>query len=155
MSTSSNITTTSEATELNAPDLTVLERPPQVLNNRNPLWVTDAVCSIVEGKTPLWWYAAITFTGTFAAIGGACILYMICTGVGVWGSNSPCFWAWDITNFIFWVSMAHAGSLISALLFLTRQKWSLSISRAAEAMTVFAIVCAGVYPAIHIGLLAI
>ena len=76
---------------------------------------------------------------------------MICTGVGVWGSNSPCFWAWDITNFIFWVSMAHAGSLISALLFLTRQKWSISISRAAEAMTVFAIICAGVYPAIHIG----
>jgi len=147
MSTPSIIT----AAETETPDLHVLERPPQVLNNRGPLWVTDAVCSIVEGKTPLWWYAAIAFTGTFAAIGGACILYMICTGVGVWGSNSPCFWAWDITNFIFWVSMAHAGSLISALLFLTRQKWSLSISRAAEAMTVFAIVCAGVYPAIHIG----
>ena len=133
------------------PDLTVLARPPQVLNNRGPLWVTDAVCAIVEGKTPLWWYAAITLSGTFAAIGGACILYMIVTGVGVWGSNSPCFWAWDITNFIFWVSMAHAGSMISALLFLTRQKWSISISRAAEAMTVFAIICAGVYPAIHIG----
>jgi len=150
MSTPSTVTT-NETVDPGAPDLRVLERPPQVLNNRGPLWVTDAVCSIVEGKTPLWWYAAITFTGSFAAIGGACILYMICTGVGVWGSNSPCFWAWDITNFIFWVSMAHAGSLISALLFLTRQKWSLSISRAAEAMTVFAIICAGVYPAIHIG----
>ena len=132
-------------------DLSTIERPPQVLNGRDPLWVTDAVCSIVESKTPLWWYVGISISGTFAAIGGACILYMIATGVGVWGSNSPCFWAWDITNFIFWVSMAHAGSLISALLFLTRQKWSLSISRAAEAMTVFAIICAGVYPAIHIG----
>jgi Ni/Fe-hydrogenase subunit HybB-like protein len=137
--------------ENESPDLSAIARPPQVLNNRGPLWVTDAVCSIVEGKTPLWWYAAISVSGAFAAMGGACILYMIVTGVGVWGSNSPCFWAWDITNFIFWVSMAHAGSLISALLFLTRQKWSISISRAAEAMTVFAIICAGVYPAIHIG----
>jgi molybdopterin-containing oxidoreductase family membrane subunit len=135
------------------PDLqgSASSRPPQVLNGRGPLWVTDAVCSIVEGKTPLWWYAAIALSGSLAAAGGACILYMICTGVGVWGSNSPAFWAWDITNFIFWVSMAHAGSFISAVLFLTRQKWSLSVSRAAEAMTVFAIVCAGVYPAIHIG----
>lgn len=141
----------STSNETVTPDLSAIARPPQVLNNRGPLWVTDAVCSIVEGKTPLWWYAAITISGAFAAAGLACILYMIVTGVGVWGSNSPAFWAWDITNFIFWVSMAHAGSFISAVLFLTRQRWSLSVSRAAEAMTVFAIVCAGVYPAIHIG----
>ena len=73
MSTSSTVTTNENA-DLGTPDLSVLERPSQVLNHRGPLWVTDAVCSIVEGKTPLWWYAAITFTGTFAAIGGACIV---------------------------------------------------------------------------------
>lgn len=146
----STLTTNAEAVT-ETPDLEILARPPQVLNNRDPHWVTGAVCSIVEGKTPLWWWIGFSIAATFAGIGGACILYMIVTGVGVWGSNSPCFWAWDITNFIFWVSMAHAGSMISALLFLTRQKWSISIARVSEAMTVFAIMCAGVYPAIHIG----
>lgn len=139
------------ADQVHEPDLEILARPPHVLNNRGPIWITDGVCSIVEGKTPLWWWIGFLIASPLAGIGGACILYMIVTGVGVWGSNGPVFWAWDITNFIFWVSMAHAGSMISALLFLTRQKWSISISRVSEAMTVFAIVCAGVYPAIHIG----
>ena len=147
MSTPSIIT----ATDTETPDLRVLERPPQVLNNRGPLWVTDAVCSIVEGKTPLWWYAAIAFTGTFAAIGGACILYMICTGVGVWGSNNPCFWAWDITNFVWCIGIGHAGTLISAVLLLFRQKWRMAINRSAEAMTIFSVVQAGLFPIIHMG----
>ena len=72
-------------------------------------------------------------------------------GIGVWGLNVPVGWAWDITNFVFWVGIGHAGTLISAILLLFRQKWRTSINRAAEAMTLFAVLCALTYPGIHVG----
>ena len=74
-----------------------------------------------------------------------------CTGIGVWGLNIPVGWAFDITNFVFWVGIGHAGTLISAILFLFRQKWRTAINRFAEAMTIFAVICAGIFPAIHVG----
>ena len=77
--------------------------------------------------------------------------YLISTGVGVWGQNHPVAWGWDITNFVFWIGIGHAGTLISAILFLTRQRWRTSVARAAEAMTIFAVMCAGLYPALHVG----
>jgi molybdopterin-containing oxidoreductase family membrane subunit len=77
--------------------------------------------------------------------------YLIATGVGVWGQNHPVAWGWDITNFVFWIGIGHAGTLISAILFLTRQRWRTSVARAAEAMTIFAVMCAGLYPALHVG----
>jgi molybdopterin-containing oxidoreductase family membrane subunit len=77
--------------------------------------------------------------------------YLIITGVGVWGNRSPVFWGWPIVNFVFWVGIGHAGTLISAILFLFRQDWRTGINRAAEAMTIFAVVCAGLFPGIHIG----
>ncbi len=77
--------------------------------------------------------------------------YQISTGVGVWGLNSPVGWAWDITNFVFWIGIGHAGTLISAILFLLRQKWRTSINRSAEAMTLFAVICAAIFPGIHVG----
>ena len=77
--------------------------------------------------------------------------YLIATGVGVWGNNAPVFWAWPIVNFVFWVGIGHAGTLISAILFLFRQNWRTSINRFAEAMTIFAVACAGIFPAIHVG----
>ena len=80
-----------------------------------------------------------------------CIGYQISTGVGVWGLNSPVGWAWDITNFVFWIGIGHAGTLISAILFLLRQKWRTSINRSAEAMTLFAVICAAIFPGIHVG----
>jgi molybdopterin-containing oxidoreductase family membrane subunit len=86
-----------------------------------------------------------------ATVSVLCVGYLISTGVGVWGLNHPVGWAWDITNFVFWIGIGHAGTLISAILFLTRQKWRTSINRAAEAMTLFAVVCAGIFPAIHVG----
>ena len=82
---------------------------------------------------------------------GFCVLYLIFTGVGVWGLNTPIAWAYDITNFVFWVGIGHAGTLISAILFLFRQKWRTSINRFAEAMTIFAVICAGLFPGIHVG----
>ena len=84
-------------------------------------------------------------------MGLCCIAYQISTGVGVWGENHPVGWAWDITNFVFWIGIGHAGTLISAILFLTRQKWRTSINRASEAMTLFAVICAGIFPGIHVG----
>jgi molybdopterin-containing oxidoreductase family membrane subunit len=69
----------------------------------------------------------------------------------VWGNDSPVFWGWDITNFVWWIGIGHAGTLISAILFLFRQKWRTGINRFAEAMTIFAVICAGIFPAIHTG----
>ena len=79
------------------------------------------------------------------------LTYKISTGVGVWGNNHPVMWGWDIINFVWWVGVAHAGTLISAMLFLTRQHWRTAIGRAAEAMTVFSVMMAGLYPGIHVG----
>ena len=77
--------------------------------------------------------------------------YLFLAGIGVWGLNVPVGWGFDITNFVFWVGIGHAGTLISAILFLFRQKWRTGINRFAEAMTIFAVICAGLFPAIHIG----
>ncbi len=128
-----------------------LERVPLVSNERKLPWITDSVSDIVESRTPLWWWLGFLITVPIALFGLLCIGYQISNGVGVWGENSPNGWAWDITNFVFWIGIGHAGTLISAILFLTRQKWRTSINRAAEAMTLFAVVCAGIFPGIHVG----
>jgi molybdopterin-containing oxidoreductase family membrane subunit len=128
-----------------------MPRPPMVLNNRSMSWITNLIAGIPEQKTPLWWYITIAITGSFAGFGVLCILYLLFTGVGVWGNNIPVGWAWDITNFVFWIGIGHAGTLISAILYLCRQKWRTSINRAAEAMTLFAVICAAIYPGIHVG----
>jgi molybdopterin-containing oxidoreductase family membrane subunit len=105
----------------------------------------------VERKTPLWWWIAISITGSFAAFGGFCIFYLLFTGVGVWGNNIPVGWAWDITNFVFWIGIGHAGTLISAILLLTRQRWRTAVNRSSEAMTLFAVICAAIFPGVHVG----
>ena len=82
----------------------------------------------------------------FATIG-----YLFWEGTGIWGLNNPVGWGWAIVNFVFWVGIGHAGTLISAVLFLFRQKWRTAINRFAEAMTIFAVICALVFPGIHVG----
>jgi molybdopterin-containing oxidoreductase family membrane subunit len=128
-----------------------LVRPALVDHGRSIQWVTENVSNIVENPTPKWWLLSFCITAPIALMGLVCIIYQISNGVGVWGENHPNGWAWDITNFVFWIGIGHAGTLISAVLFLTRQKWRTSINRAAEAMTLFAVVCAGIFPAIHVG----
>jgi molybdopterin-containing oxidoreductase family membrane subunit len=137
-----------------------IDREPDILGRDVPLiqgendfsTVTDTVCGIVEKpKPPRAWYiafaAAVMMTGVlFSMIG-----YLFFKGVGVWGLNSPVGWGFDITNFVFWVGIGHAGTLISAILFLFRQKWRTSINRFAEAMTIFAVMCAAIFPGIHVG----
>ena len=128
-----------------------IERAPLVTNNRSMSWISDHVASCTEKRAPVWWWVAFLISSSLATVSVLCIAYLISTGVGVWGLNHPVGWAWDITNFVFWIGIGHAGTLISAILFLTRQKWRTSINRAAEAMTLFAVVCAGIFPAIHVG----
>ncbi|MBL8821560.1 MAG: polysulfide reductase NrfD [Planctomycetia bacterium] len=113
--------------------------------------VTDAVCRIVEEPTPKHWWTAFGLASTGLLILVAMVGYLVLTGVGVWGLNNRIGWAWDITNFVFWVGIGHAGTLISAILFLFRQNWRTSINRAAEAMTIFAVICALLFPTIHVG----
>jgi molybdopterin-containing oxidoreductase family membrane subunit len=130
----------------------VLKREPLILNNRSMGWVTNRVSGIVENRQPLLWWLLFIPSSIIAAVGvGGGLVYLVSTGVGVWGSNNTVLWAWDITNFVFWIGIGHAGTLISAILFLTRQNWRTSINRAAEAMTIFAVTCAGIFPAFHVG----
>src|SRR5213594_1543293 len=128
-----------------------LERLPLVLNQRSFGWISDHIAGVAEGKTPLWWWIAFIPAVMILGVGTMCVTYLISTGVGVWGLMIPVAWAWDITNFVFWIGIGHAGTLISAILFLLRQRWRTSINRAAEAMTIFAVICAGIFPLIHIG----
>ena len=130
---------------------TELERAPLVLNNRSVGWISDKIAGICENEMPKWWVPAFIISATVMSMMFLCIAYLISTGVGVWGLNQPADWAWDITNFVFWIGIGHAGTLISAVLFLLRQKWRTSINRAAEAMTLFAVACAGIFPVIHTG----
>jgi len=125
--------------------------PPLVLGDPTYAEVTAKVAGIAERKTPRAWYIAITFTGSLTLVLLAMLTYLVVTGIGVWGNNSPVGWAWDITNFVFWVGIGHAGTLISAILFLFRQRWRTSINRFAEAMTLFAVACAGIFPLFHTG----
>jgi Ni/Fe-hydrogenase subunit HybB-like protein len=128
-----------------------MPRPPMVEEHRSMSWITDRLAGIPQRKTPLWWWCSVAVTGSLASFGVFCILYLLFTGVGVWGNNIPVAWAWGITNFVFWIGIGHAGTLISAILFLCRQKWRTGINRSAEAMTLFAVICAGIFPAIHVG----
>jgi molybdopterin-containing oxidoreductase family membrane subunit len=113
--------------------------------------VTDKISSVVFGKMPLWFYAAMA-----VAFGGAMMLLasltkLVFTGIGIWGNNNPVGWGFDIINFVWWIGIGHAGTLISAILLLLRQEWRTSINRFAEAMTLFAVACAVIYPLFHTG----
>jgi ferredoxin len=140
------------ATDIKVPTVPAeLVREPLVQNNRSFGWISDRVSAITEGKTPKWWWAAFIPSLCLLGMLGCMLFYQITTGVGVWGNHHPTMWGWDIINFVWWIGIGHAGTLISAILFLMRQKWRTAVNRAAEAMTIFAVMCAGIYPAMHVG----
>ena len=113
--------------------------------------VTDKISSIVEGKTPQAWYVGFGVAVSVLMILLGSVGFLIWEGTGIWGLNNPVGWGWAIVNFVFWVGIGHAGTLISAVLFLFRQQWRTSINRFAEAMTIFAVICALLFPGIHVG----
>jgi len=126
-------------------------RAPLVLNDRTFTEMTEIICGYTESKPGRWWWPVFGLTSTFAGIATIMVLYLVITGIGVWGLNNQVDWAWDITNFVFWIGIGHAGTLISAILCLFKQKWRTAVNRSAEAMTIFAVICAGMFPGIHIG----
>ena len=126
-------------------------RPPLIEGDKSIAQVTHDVCAPMEARPTALWWIALLISFSFLLLGAAAIAYQIAVGVGTWGLNRTVGWAFDITNFVFWVGIGHAGTLISAILFLFRQKWRTSVNRSAEAMTLFAVMCAGIFPVIHTG----
>jgi Ni/Fe-hydrogenase subunit HybB-like protein len=114
--------------------------------------VTDKISSIVLTRgTPRGWWLAFATSFTIVTVLMAAITYLIATGTGIWGINVPVAWGFAILIFVWWIGIGHAGTLISAVLFLLNQPWRTSINRFAEAMTLFAVACAGLYPLLHLG----
>ncbi|MEI6815250.1 MAG: NrfD/PsrC family molybdoenzyme membrane anchor subunit [Bacteroidota bacterium] len=126
-------------------------RDPLVLGEKTYHQITEDVCRPVEGKANKWWWASFITAFICMCWGISCLAYTIGNGIGSWGLNKTVGWAWDITNFVWWIGIGHAGTLISAILLLFRQRWRMSINRSAEAMTIFAVVCAGLFPVFHTG----
>jgi Ni/Fe-hydrogenase subunit HybB-like protein len=112
--------------------------------------ITEQVCTPVEQPGLAWWLAflpSLTALGVF----GVSLFWLLWEGVGIWGVNNPVDWGWAIVDFVFWVGIGHAGTLISAILFLFRQQWRTAVNRSAEAMTIFAVICAMMFPTFHTG----
>jgi len=125
--------------------------PPLILGGHDFHSITEAVARPLETKPGRGWYACLGISVLLLSLLGIQTAWLFWEGIGIWGLNNPVGWGWAIVNFVFWVGIGHAGTLISAILFLFRQKWRTSINRSAEAMTLFAVACALVFPGIHVG----
>ncbi|MFN3198914.1 MAG: NrfD/PsrC family molybdoenzyme membrane anchor subunit [Bradymonadia bacterium] len=139
-----------------AQDISIYENdgvfpPPLVAGDHDFHSVTEAICGVVEAPINKLWIAAFGMAFTVMCLLLGSIGWLVWEGTGIWGLNNPMGWGWAIVNFVFWVGIGHAGTLISAVLFLFRQKWRTAINRFAEAMTIFAVICALVFPGIHVG----
>ena len=126
-------------------------RIPLILGNKTYRNITDDIIAPIEGKANRLWYILFTISVLGFMWGIGCLSYTIGVGIGAWGSNNGVDWAWDITNFVWWIGIGHAGTLISAVLLLFRQKWRMAINRSAEAMTIFAVLCAAIFVTLHTG----
>lgn len=125
--------------------------PALVKGNHDFGSITRLVTDINLRPTPKAWYIVFGISNLLLFVLLGSIGYLIWQGTGIWGLNSTVNWGWAIINFVWWVGIGHAGTLISAILFLFRQNWRTAINRFAEAMTIFAVMCAGIFPAIHVG----
>lgn len=126
-------------------------RPPLIQGGKTYTDVTTDICRPLENKPTRMWWIGFTLSFLCLLILFATLFWTVWTGIGVWNINKSVMWGWDITNFVFWIGIGHAGTLISAILLLFRQKWRMSINRSAEAMTIFAVMCAAVFPFFHMG----
>jgi len=129
-----------------------LSRPPVIEPGYSLATVTEKISEVVLTRSaPRFWYVAIACGFVLVLLLLVAIAYLLAVGVGVWGINIPVAWGFAITNFVWWIGIGHAGTLISAFLLLLHQEWRTSINRFAEAMTLFAVACAGMFPLLHLG----
>src|SRR5205807_6034891 len=127
-------------------------RPPIIGPGQDLGTVTDRIGGVVLTKhTPIFWIAIFAVAAMLAGMLQTAIGFLLFKGTGIWGINIPVGWGFAIVNFVWWIGIGHAGTLISAILLLFRQKWRTSINRFAEAMTLFAVACAGMFPLLHLG----
>jgi len=126
-------------------------REPLVQGHKSYHDITEDLVSPTERKPGLGWTIGFIISVSLLAFGLFCIAWTIWFGIGSWNLNRTVGWGWDITNFVWWIGIGHAGTLISAILLLFRQKWRTGVNRAAEAMTIFAVICAALFPGIHVG----
>src|SRR5438477_9871876 len=114
--------------------------------------ITEKISGVVVRRgTPLWWLGGFAISFAILNMLMFAIGYLFLRGTGIWGLNIPVGWGFAIVNFVWWIGIGHAGTLISAILLLFKQTWRNSINRFAEAMTIFAVCCAGLFPLIHVG----
>ena len=113
--------------------------------------ITKEIAAPMEVTPGLWWYIAFFISSVAAVFGGYAIFITVNKGIGTWGVNNSVAWGWEIVNFVWWIGIGHAGTAFSIFLLILRQKWRTSINRAAEAMTVFAVMSAALFPALHMG----
>ena len=114
--------------------------------------VVERVSAVVLARrAPLWWYAAVALAAPLVGLLGLAALWLFVAGIGIWGVMRPVMWGFAIANFVWWIGIGHAGTLISAILLLLHQSWRESINRLAETMTLFAVMCAGIFPILHLG----
>jgi molybdopterin-containing oxidoreductase family membrane subunit len=126
-------------------------RKPLVTGDKSYSDVTEDICRPIENPPSKLWWLGFTISFILLIVLGLSLGWTVWEGIGTWGVNKTVMWGWDITNFVFWVGIGHAGTLISAILLLFRQKWRMAINRSAEAMTIFAVMCAAVFPLFHMG----
>jgi Ni/Fe-hydrogenase subunit HybB-like protein len=126
-------------------------KPPIVAPGHSPASVTDQITAVVLSETPRWWWIAFGISFALVLVLLQALTKLVFEGTGIWGLNIPVGWGFAIINFVWWIGIGHAGTLISAILLLVRQEWRTSINRFAEAMTLFAVACAGLFPLIHVG----
>ena len=126
-------------------------RPPLLEGSPTLRQITEDIARPLDRRPTFAWVACFLVAVAALTAGAAAATYEVMTGIGTWGLNKTVGWAFDITNFVFWIGIGHAGTLISAILLLLRQKWRTAISRSAEGMTIFAVMCAGLFPLLHMG----
>ncbi|HSS79240.1 MAG TPA: NrfD/PsrC family molybdoenzyme membrane anchor subunit [Thermoanaerobaculia bacterium] len=126
-------------------------KPPVVAPGHTTASVTDKISEVVLQRTPRWWYLGFGISFLIMMMFLTAVTWLFAKGVGIWGVNEPVGWGFAIVNFVWWIGIGHAGTLISAILLLLRQEWRTSINRFAEAMTLFAVACAGMFPVLHLG----
>ena len=126
-------------------------RDPYIIGKKSYHQISNEILEPIDRKHNRWWYFILYLSIIAMSIGGYSLYKTFTVGIGSWGLNNSVSWGWDIINFVWWIGIGHAGTAFSIFLLVLRQKWRTSINRSAEAMTIFAVVCAGLYPMVHMG----